>query len=76
MKTENWATMNSNWTNSSWNALSLDASVNTHLNGLNLDTKQMNLNLFVDHEDLSGDGEWEFKNAETASTPGDGNTKV
>ncbi|XP_050223088.1 uncharacterized protein LOC126673141 isoform X2 [Mercurialis annua] len=75
MKTENSLKLNSNWANSTCNGSSLDGSMHTNLNGMNLDEKQENLNLFGKSEDFGDDDGWEFTSAEAASRPGDRNTK-
>ncbi|XP_021653009.2 uncharacterized protein LOC110644506 isoform X2 [Hevea brasiliensis] len=75
MRTENGPAVNSNVTNSSWNTLSLDEGSNSKLNGVNLDKKQVNLDLFDENYDLGCNDGWEFKTVESGSRLGDENTK-
>ncbi|XP_048236151.1 uncharacterized protein LOC8285553 isoform X2 [Ricinus communis] len=72
INSENWST---NWTNPSWNASSLGGNVHPNLNALNLDMKQVNLNLFDENVDLGGNDGWEFRIADTVLRTGDGNIK-
>ncbi|XP_020540330.1 uncharacterized protein LOC105647554 isoform X2 [Jatropha curcas] len=73
IKSENGPALSSNGTDSSWNTLTLDGNANSNLNGMNLDKKQANLDLFDEYGDDNNG--WEFNTAESASRPQDGNTK-
>ncbi|XP_065852131.1 uncharacterized protein [Euphorbia lathyris] len=55
--------------------LRLDRRTSSNLNGVNLDTKQVDLNLFDKNEDFWGNDGWEFKTAGSVHGPGDENTK-